>query len=834
MTINVDDYLTQTHFGDLESIGFYDVIHSVEDIHCLCTITEDDQVILWHDKPELDNVVVWDKYDEKEYTVPPRMGSLLDGFRYWYKIGKAGGKLSVHNCATYDKPVLEKVMPKCIIPDECWRDTFIQSKIQWFDRPQPKGSKSPHGLMAYGIRAGVNKPEIKDFTRFDGEILMRIVEDCRIQKFTQEYLDEEAVKLKKIGVDVTDAYKIEFEYAMNCAKQEVRGALADRKHMEACVRDWDIVTDALAEEIEPLLPPTVKPSGAKITRSELMESLGYDKKRIPQDELHEVTRAGETKWQPVKPYHKPSVKYFKVEKVNQYSGFDLSHGETPTYTKKKDLTDWIKENHPDTKTKDWDIQKEVKEGKVLNAKTCEYFGVQPEDTDIICGSHTRVSFTKSKLTQHEVVKGYLIRYAGLKGVEEWNLKKDSNGQIVRAEEAMVVSYPPKAHPDHQLHYKIKKGQPVMTSPKLQEKDYGQLVGDIGQKIGEYNTTVHRRRFISNPKDPENKGLLSYLREDNRLPCGVGNFQTASGRAAHRVWVNAAGASSHLGEEIRSIIIAPEGRRLVSADMKSAQLAILSFYAKNIDYYDAVASGQEVVKDEEGKEIYVGMSAHCHSARNFGMVSEEEFEVAVRLQDPVLLHSIAVRRGFSKRASFGVVFGCSGAKLAGMLDIPESEGEEKKNSFFTKMGLQGVIDWGKRFMKVTKRGGGFYIPLPFGYWVYCNSPHKIINYLCQGCEAACQKIAVNYFEREVVKRGLDAIKIMDYHDEYTVESSPEDAQAVGELLSESYKKASDDCFQWYMENEHLFPNEGNAVFAFDLDGGFKMSDIGNKGTYLQTH
>lgn len=72
------------------------------------------------------------------------------------------------------------------------------------------------------------------------------------------------------------------------------------------------------------------------------------------------------------------------------------------------------------------------------------------------------------------------------------------------------------------------------------------------------------------------------------------------------------------------------------------------------------------------------------------------------------------------------------------------------------------------------------------------------------------------------------------DEFLVESSVEDAQAVGELMCESYKKASDDCYQWYLDNPDMFPNEGTAIFAFDLDGGFKMSAVGNKGNYLQTH
>lgn len=761
--IDLNVYLDQPHYGDIETKGFWEDVHSLEDVWCLCTVTDDDTVLLFHDYPQYDNQKVWDKDDEKEYTIPERVGTLLDGFRFWYSIGKKGGSLSVHNCSTYDKPIIEKVMPKCIIPVEAWRDTFNQSKLQWFDRACPKGAKSAHGLKAYGIKFGIKKPDIDDWKTMDAYKLHRVVEDVKIQKKTQLYLDKEAEKLAEMGITFTEAMKIENEYARGCAKQELRGVLADVPHMKRCIKEWDERTDYLAAKIEPLLPPTVKASGAKITRSELMKSLGYT--RIPPDETEEVTRAGETKIQAKKPYVKPSINFHKTVKTNAYSGFNISYGESPTYTKKKDLIDWIKANHPDTKPKDWDIQKEEIETKELNSHTCKYFGVPPDATDVICGAHTKVSFLETKLTQHEQVKGYLIRYGGLKHVEEWNLKKDANGQIVRAGSAMTVSYPPKAAPEHQLHYKVRGGEAIVTSPKVGEKDYEQLTGDLGKEIGEYNTTVHRRRFLSNPKDPDHKGLLAYVREDGRLPCGVNNSGTSTLRASHRVWVNAAGEGALHGEAIRKSLIAPEGRLLIGCDMKSAQLAIAAYYANNFEYYDAVASGQEVVKDEEGNEVYVGESAHCFNARAFTLVSEEEWKEAVENQNPDLIHSIALRRKKSKGGSFATIFGASGKKVATTLDIPEHLGEEKKNAFLANIGLDGVVTHLKASKKQYKRGSGWYIPLPFGYWIYCKSDHKSINYIIQGTEAVCQKVAVNYFERELLKRKLDAFKVLDYHKQH---------------------------------------------------------------------
>ncbi len=734
-------YTNRILASDIECRGFIDVVNKPEDVWCIVSRDlESDEVFVFHDYPEYDNTTVLDEDTEEQHIIPKRDGSLLDGVRFWYLAAKNGSKLSVHNTATYDAVVIKKIWPKCVIPPEAWVDTFIQSKMQLFDRPCPKGAKSGHGLLAYSLLEGNKKPKVEDFSVMNAWMLHRCIVDTKTQAFCHKYLDEEARKLKNIGIDLTLAYKVEFEYAENAAQQEIRGVKADVPHMERCVKEWDIVTDKLSSEIEPLLPPTVKPAGAKVPRSDLMRALSWPENKIPPDELETVTRAGETKIQPIKPYVKPSVNFHKTEKVNNYSGFNISYGESPTYIKKADLTKWIKTNHPDTKPKDWDIEKEVLETKVLNANCCQYFGVAPEDTDLICGPHTRVAFNKSSMTQHEVVKGMLIK-GGLKQVAEWNDKTDSNGTKVRAEYDMVVSYPPKAAYENQMHKKVKKRQVIPTSPKIGEKDYENIEGGLGKDIGEYNTTVHRRRFISNVKDPEHKGLLAYVREDGRLPAGVNNFATATSRGSHRVWVNAAGEGALLGEEIRSILIAEEGMRLVGADMKSAQLAIAAFFAKNSEYYEAVASGQEVVKDETGKEVYVGQSAHCHSARNFGLVSDAEFKLAIETQDPELLHSIALRRKKSKGSSFGVIFGCAGELLAFMLGIPASEGDEKRENFLRQMGLDGVGAWLKANKSKYKRGKGWYIPLPCGYWVFCKSDHKAINYLIQGFIYHCLVLRV---------------------------------------------------------------------------------------------
>lgn len=517
--------------SDIEAKGFWDAVHTVEDIHCLCSIDVDtDTVYLFHDHPEFDNAVVVDPYDKKQYIVPQRNGTLAEGIAWWSQVSNNGGKLIVHNAHTYDRPICNKIWKDNKIPFESWHDTYIQSKLQWFERPTPKGCKGAHGLKAYGVRCGVNKPEVADWTFIDAFKLHRCIEDCKIQKQAYLMLEKEASVLKtSFGIDFTPALKIEALYADCCFKQEVAGALIDVEHVNKCLAELDSKISALTVEIEPQLPPTVRPKkgSKKVTRSEIAELLGYDSSKI-KDNIIQKRKNGAVVSVEEKPYVKPSVNFTNKADTTYYSGFNISYGDTPKYNKKKDLVAWLKENYPDTKPKDWDIEKTVEEGVVLDQHTCNHFECNPEDTDLIVGAHTRISIEPSSLNQSEVVKSFLIKL-GWKDAEEWNLKKDFDDNYIKVEKDTWVVWPENAAPEGQMRKLIKKGGFLVSSPKLTEDDYEQLPEGIGRKIAEYNTYTHRRNFLENKEDPENKGILSYLREDGRIPAGVNNFATRSGR-----------------------------------------------------------------------------------------------------------------------------------------------------------------------------------------------------------------------------------------------------------------------------------------------------------------
>lgn len=814
-------YVNRKLASDIEAIGFYDVIRSQKDIHCLCSVdVETNEVLLFHDYEGFDNVSVVDPHDGKTYVIPKKKGTLQEGIEFWKKATDNGSVLIIHNSCTYDTPVINKVWPENGIKFESYHDTFIQSKLQWFERPCPKGAKSAHGLKAWGIKCGINKPEITDWSTMDAFKLHRVVEDCRIQAQTYLMLEKERNDLKEsYNIDFTGALKIEAMYASECFLQEQRGIKIDVDHVRRCINDLDIKLEILRAEIEPQLPPTVKGTGTRVSRSEMAELFGYKNHGIV-DKIVQRKRNGAIEDVVEKPYFKPSMNFTNTEKITTYYGFNLSYGASPTFNKKKDLTDWIKASFPDTKPKDWDIEKQLEEKVVLNKHTCLYFGVEPTDTDIICGAYTKVSIEPSTLTQGDVVKAFLITL-GWNDAEDWNLKTDFNDDYIKVDKVTEVRWPPTAAPENQMVKVLKKGELMVSSPKLSEEDYDQLPEGIGKKIAEYNTYKHRRGFLENSKDPENKGLMSYLRPDGRVGAGVNNFATRSGRGAQRIWVNAPSDSALYGKEIRECIIAEDGYSLVGVDMKSAQLSIAAYYANNYEYYNSVATGVEL---EEGG-TYVGQSAHCVNTRMFGMVSEADWLRAVETQDKELIHWITLRRKGSKGGSFAVIFGASGKKVGKTIGIPEAEGNARKEQFLQQMGLDNVISTLKVFEAKYKFKSGFMLPLAFGYWLWNNSSHKSVNTIVQGFEALAQKLMTIRLSKELKRLGLDdkARMILDVHDEKLLEVKKGYEKEVGTLAGSCYTWAAEQIFNYHVKFPSMFANSRPPTFAIDLDGGYKIGE-----------
>lgn len=124
-----------------------------------------------------------------------RVTNLLNPFHY-----KDGLTLIAHNQLGADLHILRRffgvnftILPDSIMGMPCtFIDTLSWSRRLWPDRHAVKGSKSIHGLEAWGIRTGIAKPKVEDWSDQPIEVyLNRCREDVLINEATYLKLLEE-------------------------------------------------------------------------------------------------------------------------------------------------------------------------------------------------------------------------------------------------------------------------------------------------------------------------------------------------------------------------------------------------------------------------------------------------------------------------------------------------------------------------------------------------------------------------------------------------------------------------------------------------------------------
>jgi hypothetical protein len=127
----------------------------------------------------------------------------------------------------------------------------------------------------------------------------------------------------------------------------------------------------------------------------------------------------------------------------------------------------------------------------------------------ILGPFSRITFEDINLNSSDQVKEYLLS----KGWQptQWNYKKDGKRCVYD-----------------------EKGDKIPTSPKLTEDSYSSVKGDIPSLVARRNVLKHRRSLIENSKDPENKGWLSYIRDDGRIEARGVPMACNTGRWRHSV------------------------------------------------------------------------------------------------------------------------------------------------------------------------------------------------------------------------------------------------------------------------------------------------------------
>ncbi len=249
--------------------------------------------------------------------------------------------------------------------------------------------------------------------------------------------------------------------------------------------------------------------------------------------------------------------------------------------------------------------------------------------------------------------------------------------------------------------------------------------------------------------------LKYVEEDGRIHGSVLTMGTVSHRMAHFKPNLAQVPSDSVwwGTELRSLFIAPEGRKLVGIDASSLELRLFAHY---LFPFDKGNYARRVVSED----------MHQYHADILGISRRE-----------------------AKRFIYAFLYG-AGDKLLGQIVGGDKKTGKKLREMFVKNipGLKKLL----YTLRGAQRAGA--IKALDGRILHIRKEHAVLNLLIQSAGAIVMKRALVILDETLQKEGLipreDYEFVNNIHDEWQIEVKPKLAEDIGEAGCEAITKASE--------------------------------------------
>lgn len=238
---------------------------------------------------------------------------------------------------------------------------------------------------------------------------------------------------------------------------------------------------------------------------------------------------------------------------------------------------------------------------------------------------------------------------------------------------------------------------------------------------------------------------------------------------------------------RSCFIAPEGYRLITADMRGAELRILGNLSRDPIFIESYAKGIDLHTRTASETFGVSMDKVTHNMRDV-----------------------------AKTLNFGLCYGLSQFGLARRLKISEKEASEIINNYFARYkGVKEYLDRSakdavyKRYSKTVSGRKRFYRLPPYTdpnfNRIRAGIERQAKNAGIQGANADTIKQSMIYLVDRLSKGGYDARLISTVHDEVIVEAAEDQVYEVGKVTVQALK----DGFGRYF---NLIPMESDALIG----------------------
>ena len=283
---------------------------------------------------------------------------------------------------------------------------------------------------------------------------------------------------------------------------------------------------------------------------------------------------------------------------------------------------------------------------------------------------------------------------------------------------------------------------IKKTPKLTKTSLDKLGWD-GSAIHNWTTLRSRRGVV--------EGWIENLK-NNRLHGNLWVVGTPTFRCRHEVIANLPAVTAELGKELRELLTAEPGRKIVGADSSGNQFRSLAHYAKDDNLTNQIMSGD----------------IHQYNA-----------------------DIIDTDRRTAKTWIYAFLFGAGATKLGKVLTGVGNikRGKQSIEAYGNAIpGLKDLKDKLVSMWNVTDCHSSSlegYIPGLDGRKVYTPQDYQTLNYLLQSCEAITTKAAVAYQMRKIKEENLDAEPRLYYHDEVAWSAADKDANRVLEILIESF-------------------------------------------------
>jgi DNA polymerase-1 len=216
--------------------------------------------------------------------------------------------------------------------------------------------------------------------------------------------------------------------------------------------------------------------------------------------------------------------------------------------------------------------------------------------------------------------------------------------------------------------------------------------------------------------------------------------------------------SEAGRRIRRAFVARDGQVLLSADYSQIDLRVLAHLSGDPTLVEAFQRGEDI---------------HMRTATEvLGVAADKVDSEARRL---------------AKVINFGIIYGMGPQRLSGELGIPLAAASDYIKRYFER--LAGVSAWFKETLDRARKDG--YVTTMLGrrrYLPELNAPvggaraqaeRIAINTPIQGSAADLIKVAMIGLHSEIQHRRLDAMMVMQVHDELLLEVRKDALQEVAE-------------------------------------------------------